>query len=389
MRTHSPALLVLADGTIFKGRSVGAEGHTVGELVFNTAMTGYQEMLTDPSYAQQIVLLTTAHVGNTGCNLDDDESTRVWASGLVMREMCEHATHYRSEAHFSDWLRKHHVVAISDLDTRALTLHIRRHGAQNACITTHHSSDDAQILAQASPSLKGLDLARVVTRSTVERWHEGLGTWALNSSPLSWHVVVYDFGVKHSILKILYDLGCHITLVPAETPASDVLALNPDGILLSNGPGDPAACHYAIDAAKTFMETSLPLMGICLGFQILALAGEARVFKMKFGHHGANHPVIETKGAKRVLITSQNHGFAVDEDSLPGHFVVTHRSLFDGTLQGIQHIEKPVFGFQGHPEASPGPHDALCLFEQFIALMRDRRPQSSASVVLSKGEMSL
>ncbi len=389
MKTHSPALLVLADGTIFRGRSVGAEGHTVGELVFNTAMTGYQEMLTDPSYTEQIVLLTTSHVGNTGCNLDDDESTRVWASGLVMREMSECATHSRSEIHFSDWLKKHKVVAISDIDTRALTLHLREIGAQNACITTHHSPEDAQVLAEAMPSLKGRDLARVVTRSTIERWHEGLGKWGNISTPLSWHVVVYDFGVKHSILKILYDLGCHITVVPAETNPKDVLALNPDGILLSNGPGDPAACTYAIDAAKIFMDADIPLMGICLGFQILALAAGADVFKMKFGHHGANHPVIETKGQKRVFITSQNHGFAVDENSLPSHFIVTHRSLFDGTLQGIQHAEKPVFGFQGHPEASPGPHDAMCLFEQFIALMRDRRDLSSASLVLSKGEMSL
>ncbi len=388
MRANSPALLVLADGTVFKGKAIGAEGHTVGELVFNTAMTGYQEILTDPSYTQQLVLLTTAHVGNTGCNLEDDESTRVWAAGLVAREVSNNTTHYRSRRGLGDWLRKHEVVGIAGVDTRALTLHIRRHGAQNACITTHHTVDEALALANAAPSLKGLDLARVVTRSTVERWHEGFGDWAQTSQPLNWHVVVYDFGVKHSILKMLYDLGCHITLVPAETPAADVLALNPDGVVLSNGPGDPAACHYAINAAKILMEADVPLLGICLGFQILALAAGARVEKMKFGHHGANHPVIDITGQNRVLITSQNHGFAVDESSLPQYLSVTHRSLFDGTLQGFRHLEKPMLGFQGHPEASPGPHDASCLFEQFIALMKNDN-KVSTETALCRGEISL
>lgn len=376
MSVNLPALLVLADGTVFRGKAVGAEGHTVGELVFNTAMTGYQEILTDPSYAQQLVLLTTAHVGNTGYNSQDEESTRIWAAGLVARDISSYARHYRSEQYFGDWLKKQGVIAISDIDTRALTLHIRRHGAQNACVSTHHTVDEALVLAKTAPSLKGLDLARVVSRSTVERWHEGAGSWSQTSEPLHWHVVVYDFGVKHSILKILYDLGCHITLVPAETPANDVLALNPNGVVLSNGPGDPAACGYAIEAAKIMIAAGVPLFGICLGFQILALAAGARVEKMKFGHHGANHPVLDVNDKNRVLITSQNHGFAVDEASLPSSLSVTHRSLFDGTLQGIRHLEKPVFGFQGHPEAGPGPRDASCLFEQFIGLMKAYQPLS-------------
>lgn len=371
--THSPALLVLADGSVFKGHAIGADGHAVGELVFNTAMTGYQEMLTDPSYARQIIMLTTAHVGNTGCNLDDMESSRVWASGLVVRDANAMAHHYRAERSLPDWLKKHNVVAIAGIDTRALTQHVRKHGALGACITTYpEKQEEALHLAKTMPSLAGVDLARVVSRQTIERWHEGQGEWALSSeSERLFHVVVYDFGVKHTILRILHDKGCHVTLVPAQTSAEEVLALNPDGVLLSNGPGDPAACDYAIEATKTLLEAAMPLFGICLGFQILGLASGARTLKMKFGHHGANHPVIEVEGQKRVLITSQNHGFTLDEASLPAHLMVTHRSLFDHTLQGIRHREKPAFGFQGHPESSPGPHEASCLFEQFIQLMID------------------
>ena len=367
---NSPALLVLADGSVFKGRAVGSYGRSVGELVFNTAMTGYQEMLTDPSYARQIIMLTTAHVGNTGCNLDDMESSRVWASGLVVRDMVHLASNYRAERSLPEWLKKHGVVAIAGIDTRALTQHVRTFGALGACITTDVSqADEAYRFAKECPPLAGLDLARVVSRQTVERWHEGQGDWAVDAKPKRFHVIVYDFGVKQRILRILYDKGCHVTLVPALTPAEEVLSMNPDGVVLSNGPGDPAACDYAIAATRTLLDASIPLFGICLGFQILGLACGARALKMKFGHHGANHPVLDIGGQGRVLITSQNHGFALDEASLPDCLAVTHRSLFDQSLQGIIHKNKPAFGFQGHPEASPGPHDAACLFDRFIDLM--------------------
>lgn len=364
---YKPAILVLADGTIYEGISVGAVGDAVGELVFNTSMTGYQEIVTDPSYARQMVALTAPHIGNTGCNADDMESSRAWASGLIMRNCTLHPSNYRAELALPDWLSKHGVVAIAGIDTRALTLRIRDEGAMPACISTNvNQVDDAQKLAQSFGGLKGVDLAKLVSRQTVERWHEGRGKWAPNSEPLRLNVVVYDFGVKHSILRILHDLGCHITLVPAQTTVEEAMSLNPDGILLSNGPGDPEACDYAIQATQEFIRKQIPILGICLGFQILALACGAQSKKMKFGHHGANHPVIEVDGDNRVFITSQNHGFAIDEDTLPDCLKVTHRSLFDNSLQGIKHREKPVFGFQGHPESSPGPHDIEHMFVEFV-----------------------
>jgi carbamoyl-phosphate synthase small subunit len=368
---NTPAYLVLSDGSVFEGISVGIEGGTAGELVFNTSMTGYQEILTDPSYAHQLVMLTTAHVGNTGCNQDDMESSRVWAEGLILQHDISIASNYRAEMSLSDFLKKHRVVAIAGVDTRALTHYLRDNGAVSACITTDADNIEAAVArARAYPGLAGVDLARVVSRKVVERWHVGREVWAADSEPEHLHVVVYDFGVKHSILRRLRDKGCSLTLVPAETPAADVLAMNPDGVVLSNGPGDPAACDYAIEATRVFLEKAVPLMGICLGFQVLALACGAGVSKMKFGHHGANHPVLEIEAPHRVLITSQNHGFAVDEASLPACLRVTHRSLFDKSLQGIMHQDKLAFGFQGHPEASPGPHDATCLFNPFIQSMR-------------------
>ncbi|RUR10637.1 glutamine-hydrolyzing carbamoyl-phosphate synthase small subunit [Legionella septentrionalis] len=366
---HKPAILALADGTIFQGIAVGAYGECVGELVFNTAMTGYEEILTDPSYARQIITFTTAHVGNTGCNLEDMESSRVWASGLIMRNCVMHASNYRAQQSLPDWLKKHGIVAIAGVDTRQLTLHLREHGALHGCISTDASNvEKALQTARSFNGLQGLDLAKVVSRQTVERWHEGRGEWAKTSRPLHFHVVAYDFGVKHAILRILHDLGCHITLVPAQTSAVEVFAMNPDGIFLSNGPGDPKACDYAIKATKEFLDANVPIFGICLGFQILALACGAKSAKMKFGHHGANHPVIDVE-KQRVFITSQNHGFSIDETSLPACLAVTHRSLFDQSLQGIHHREKPAFGFQGHPEASPGPHDIEVIFDHFIKLM--------------------
>lgn len=367
---NQPAILVLADGTVYEGISVGATGECVGELVFNTSLTGYQEMLTDPSYARQIITLTTAHVGNTGCTHEDMESNKVWASGLVMRNNSINYSNYRAEQSFSKWLQKNGVVAIAEIDTRDLTLKLRDHGAIGACISTDITNIEHVLAkAKAFSGLHNMDLAVEVSRKTIERWHEGLGQWGRNSRPLQFHVVVYDFGVKHNILRILYDKGCHLTLVPAQTSAAEVLAMEPDGVFLSNGPGDPQACEYAVRAAQEFLERNIPMFGICLGFQILALACGGVTKKMKFGHHGANHPVIETEGKKRVFITSQNHGFAVDEDTLPPCLAVTHRSLFDGTLQGIRHKEKPALGFQGHPEASPGPHDIETIFNEFIKLM--------------------
>ena len=370
--SNSPAALVLADGSIFEGFSVGALGSSAGELVFNTGMTGYQEILTDASYAHQLVMLTTAHVGNTGCTQEDMESSRVWAAGLILQNEISIASNYRAESSLSDFLKKHRVVAIAGVDTRALTQRLRDKGAVSACITTDVDNiEHAVKRAKAYPGLSGVDLARVVSRKTIERWHAGRGAWALDSEPPRLHVVVYDFGVKHSILRRLYDKGCYLTLVPAETSAEDVMAMNPHGVLLSNGPGDPAACDYAIKAARDLLAHNMPLLGICLGFQILALASGARALKMKFGHHGVNHPVFQIKAPGRVLITSQNHGFAIDEASLPECLHVTHRSLFDKSLQGIIHESRPAFGFQGHPEAGPGPHDATCIFDQFIELMCD------------------
>lgn len=369
--TNNPAILALADGTIYEGTSVGASGDCVGELVFNTSMTGYQEMLTDPSYARQIITLTAAHVGNTGCNSEDLESNRVWASGLVLRESSPVASSYRSEESLPDWLKKNKVVAIADIDTRALTLKLREHGALGACISTHTDApEEAVAKAKSFPGLQGMDLAVEVSRQTVERWHEGRGSWSGVSKPQQFHVVVYDFGVKHNILRILHDKGCHLTLVPAQTSAAEVLAMEPDGVFLSNGPGDPQACTYAIAATQYFLDNNIPLLGICLGFQILALACGATTKKMKFGHHGANHPVLATQGTKKVFITSQNHGFEVDEHQLPKNLEITYRSLFDNSLQGIRHRQKAALGFQGHPEASPGPHDIEIIFDEFIKLMR-------------------
>lgn len=368
---NKPAILVLADGTIFEGTSVGAVGERVGELVFNTSMTGYQEMLTDPSYAKQIITLTTAHVGNTGCNNDDIESSTVWAAGLVMRECAIISSNYRSNQSLPEWLKKNQVVAIAGVDTRALTLKLREYGAIAACISTHvDAPEKALAKAQSFTGLQGVDLALDVSRQTIERWHDGQGEWGAGSKPHQFHVVAYDFGIKHNILRILHDKGCHITVVPAQTSAAEVLAMEPDGIFLSNGPGDPQACDYAIKATQEFLAHDIPVFGICLGFQILALACGGTTKKMKFGHHGSNHPVGETGGKKRVFITSQNHGFSVDESSLPEILEITHRSLFDNSLQGIKHKTKLALGFQGHPEASPGPHEMDILFDEFISYMK-------------------
>lgn len=370
---NKPAILVLADGTVLEGISVGAKGTAVGELVFNTSMTGYQEMLTDPSYARQIITLTTAHVGNTGCNSEDMESSRIWASGMVMRNCTEQASNYRATSSLTEWLKKQSVVAISGIDTRQLTLRLRDSGAIAACISTDVAHpEEALKKAQAFAGMEGADLASEVSRQVIERWHEGRGEWGGIAKPQKFHVVAYDFGIKHNILKILYEKGCHLTLVPAKTTATEVLALNPDGVFLSNGPGDPEACDYAIAATKTFLKEGIPVFGICLGFQILALACGAKSRKMKFGHHGANHPVIELKEPGRVFITSQNHGFAIEEETLPNDLQATHRSLFDQSLQGIRHMKKPALGFQGHPEASPGPQEMEVIFEEFIAMMEEK-----------------
>jgi carbamoyl-phosphate synthase small subunit len=368
---NKPALLALADGTLYEGISVGAAGDCIGELVFNTSMTGYQEMLTDPSYARQIVTLTSAHVGNTGCNNEDMESNTVWAAGLVMRDCSLIPSNYRSQLSLPEWLKKNNVVAISGIDTRHLTLKLREHGALGACISTDITTPKLALnKAKSFLGLDNLDLATEVSRQTVERWHDGRGVWGSGSQPHQFHVVVYDFGVKNTILRILHDKGCHLTVVPTQTSAEDVLAMNPDGVFLSNGPGNPQACGYAIKATQEFLAHNIPVFGICLGFQILALACGGTAQKMKFGHHGSNHPVIEAYGKKRVFITSQNHGFAVDEESLPETLEITHRSLFDNTVQGIKHKNKPAFGFQGHPEASPGPHDIEYIFNEFITLMK-------------------
>lgn len=370
--TSKPAILALANGMVFHGISIGADGMGVGELVFNTSMTGYQEMLTDPSYAKQIITLTVPHVGNVGCNTDDMESSRVWAAGLIMRDCASLYSNYRAERSLNEWLKRQGVVSIAGLDTRFLTLLLREHGAMGACIATNKSPDEAVAEAKAFVGLAAADLASVVCRQTIERWHEGRGLWAKKPSlPLKYHVVVYDFGVKQTILRILHDLGCHLTLVPAKTTAAEAIALNPDGVFLSNGPGDPEACDYAILATQQFLSANVPLFGICLGFQILGLACGAKSLKMKFGHHGANHPIVDIN-TNRVYITSQNHGFAIDEASLPACLEVTHRSLFDQSLQGIRHREKLAFGFQGHPEASPGPQDIMEVFETFIQFMQKR-----------------
>ena len=374
----SPAILVLEDGSVFKGLAIGADGISVGEVVFNTAMSGYQEILTDPSYARQIVTLTYPHIGNTGTNSEDEESTDIWAAGLVIRDLPLLASNYRNEQCLSDYLKSRNIVGIADIDTRRLTRILREKGAQSGCLMAGPGIDEEQALEQAKSfaGLKGMDLAKEVTTAENYRWNEG--SWELGvghseqaDSELPWHVVAYDYGVKRNILRMLVDRGCRLTVVPAQTPAAEVLAMNPDGIFLSNGPGDPEPCTYAIEAIQQILETEIPLFGICLGHQLLALASGANTVKMKFGHHGANHPVQNTDDGT-VLITSQNHGFAADESSLPETLRVTHKSLFDGSLQGIHRTDKPAFSFQGHPEASPGPHDAAPLFDHFIELIEAR-----------------
>ncbi len=368
-----PALLALADGTVFVGESVGALGSAQGELVFNTALTGYQEILTDPSYASQIVTLTYPHIGNTGINQEDMESDRVYAAGLVVRDVPGRYSNYRGQNDLSAFLERQGIVAIAGIDTRALTRRLREKGAQNATIVAGEKAcDQAVALAQARgfPGLDGLDLAQVVSTPTPYVWDQGL--WQQKSEPASLQVVAYDYGVKRNILRGLVQAGCAVTVVPAKTSAAEVLARRPDGVFLSNGPGDPKACAYAIEAAAELVASGIPVFGICLGHQLLALALGGRTVKMKFGHHGANHPVLDVESG-RVLITSQNHGFAVDEVSLPKTLRITHRSLFDGSIQGLAHVDRPVFSFQGHPEASPGPHDVAPLFAQFAALMRSTR----------------
>ncbi|WP_341503352.1 glutamine-hydrolyzing carbamoyl-phosphate synthase small subunit [Gallaecimonas sp. GXIMD4217] len=372
-----PALLVLGDGTVFKGTSIGAPGKTVGEVVFNTSMTGYQEILTDPSYSQQIVTLTYPHIGNTGTNAEDEESSTIWAKGLVIRDLPLVASNFRNTQSLSDYLKANNIVAIADIDTRKLTRILREKGAQNGCIITGDANvADAEALIRDFPGLKGMDLAKVVCTKeayswTAGSWQLGEGHKVYGDDHFKYHVVAYDFGVKRNILRMLADRGCKLTVVPAETPASTVLAMNPDGIFLSNGPGDPEPCTYAIEAIQAFLETDIPVFGICLGHQLLALASGAKTVKMKFGHHGGNHPVKDLD-RDVVMITAQNHGFAVDEDSLPANLRATHKSLFDASLQGIHRTDKPAFSFQGHPEASPGPHDAAPLFDHFIELMSER-----------------
>lgn len=388
---YAKAILALADGTVFYGRSIGASGHTVGEVVFNTAMTGYQEILTDPSYAQQIVTLTYPHIGNTGTNDEDTESGRihkVWANGLIIRDLTMVTSNFRSSQSLNEYLINHNTVAIADIDTRKLTRLLREKGAQNGCIMTADSDgqlDEAKAieLAKSFAGIKGMDLAKVCCDQAGFTWTQG--SWQLVSPEVSptcgrfkelgtdieqkFNIVAYDFGVKTNILRMLVDRGCHVTVLPAQTPISEVLKHNPDGIFLSNGPGDPEPCTYAIDAIKHIItQTDIPLFGICLGHQLLALASGAQTLKMKFGHHGANHPVQDIEQGT-VMITSQNHGFAVDESTLPSNIKVTHRSLFDGSNQGIELTDKPAFSFQGHPEASPGPHDCAPLFDKFAAMM--------------------
>jgi carbamoyl-phosphate synthase small subunit len=370
------ALLALADGSIFRGVAIGIEGQISGEVVFNTAMTGYQEILTDPSYAKQIVTLTYPHIGNVGANAEDEESTEVYCSGLVIRDLPLLSSNWRSESSLEDYLVSKRVIGIAGIDTRRLTRILREQGAQNGCIMAGDEADaDAAIAAaRAFPGLKGMDLAQEVSTAESYQWRQGV--WSLEGgqagdSPddeLPHHVVAYDFGVKRNILRMLAARGCRITVVPAKTPASEVLAYQPDGIFLSNGPGDPEPCDYAIAAIRELLTSGIPVFGICLGHQLLALASGASTVKMKFGHHGANHPVQDL-ASKRVMITSQNHGFAVDDATLPGNLVATHRSLFDQSLQGLSRSDCPAFSFQGHPEASPGPHDVAPLFDRFIEMM--------------------
>jgi len=370
---HKPALLMLEDGTVFHGVSIGADGCSAGEVVFNTSLTGYQEILSDPSYAKQIVTLTYPHVGNAGTTDEDNESSGVFASGLVIRDLPIMASNWRSEKNLSDYLKDNNVVAIAEIDTRQLTRLLRDKGAQRGCIIAGDavSEADAQIAIDGFSGLKGMDLAKEVTTAKAYEWTENTWTLQAGHQPaenLTKHVVAYDFGVKRNILRLLANRGCRVTVVPATTPAADVLAMNPDGVFLSNGPGDPEPCTYAVEAIKVILDKKIPVFGICLGHQLLALACGAKTEKMKFGHHGANHPVQE-KATGRVMISSQNHGFAVAADSLPANLEATFYSLFDGSLQGISRTDIPAMSFQGHPEASPGPHDVESLFDDFMDMM--------------------
>ncbi len=373
-----PAILALEDGSIFKGVAIGADGQSSGEVVFNTSMTGYQEILTDPSYCRQIVTLTYPHIGNVGANKEDEESSKTWVSGLVIRDLPLVASNFRSEKSLDEYLKENNIVGIADIDTRRLTRILREKGSLNGCIMAGDIDEEKALAdAKAFPGLKGMDLAKEVTVSDAYEWRSS--TWELGTGhvektdeELPHHVVAYDFGVKSNILRMLVERGCRLTVVPAQTPAADVLALNPDGVFLSNGPGDPEPCDYAIAAIQEICKTDLPIFGICLGHQLLALASGAQTEKMKFGHHGANHPVQDLD-SKHVMITSQNHGFAVAEDSMPDTLRATHKSLFDGSLQGIERTDRPAFSFQGHPEASPGPHDVAPLFDKFIEQINARK----------------
>jgi carbamoyl-phosphate synthase small subunit len=380
---NTPAVLALEDGTVFHGRSIGAKGNTTGEVVFNTAMTGYQEILTDPSYCRQLVTLTYPHIGNTGTNPEDLEAGAIYAAGLIVRDLPLLHSSWRAAESLPTFLQRGRIVAIADIDTRKLTRILREKGAQAGCIMTGDDVDPAAAVhaARRFPGLKGMDLAKVVSTKRTYQWNEGTN-WPLEQGPRPprpgqrLHVVAYDFGIKRNILRLLADQGCRMTVVPAQTHADRVLAMNPDGIFLSNGPGDPEPCTYAIDAIRRFLETDIPVFGICLGHQLLGLASGARTVKMKFGHHGANHPVLDIDTG-RVLITSQNHGFAVDGATLGPNLRVTHKSLFDGSLQGVARTDRPAFSFQGHPEASPGPHDVKNLFLRFTQLMQQRIGQSA------------
>jgi carbamoyl-phosphate synthase small subunit len=378
-----PAILALEDGTVFNGISVGADGRTLGEVVFNTAMTGYQEILTDPSYYRQLVTLTYPHIGNVGTNSDDFESSRIYASGLIIRDLSLATSSWRAESSLGQFLKRGKTVAIAEIDTRKLTRIIRDKGAQAGCIVTGRkaTAEEAVRAARKFPGLKGMDLARLVTTKQTYQWNQG-SIWPQRQSVYtkrvaSFHVVAFDYGIKRNILRLIADQDCRITVVPATTSAEEVMALLPDGVFLSNGPGDPEPCDYAIEAISTLLEIGIPIFGICLGHQLLGLASGAQTVKMKFGHHGANHPVVEIDSG-RVMITSQNHGFAVQEDSLPDNVRPTHRSLFDGSLQGVERTDRPAFSFQGHPEASPGPHDLRPLFQRFTAAMKAYRHKAQA-----------
>ncbi|HXR18742.1 MAG TPA: glutamine-hydrolyzing carbamoyl-phosphate synthase small subunit [Steroidobacteraceae bacterium] len=387
----APAVLALADGSIFRGQSIGAAGNTTGEVVFNTAITGYQEILTDPSYARQIVTLTYPHIGNTGVTPEDMESAQIFASGLVVRDLSMVASSWRASGSLSEFLQRGRIVAIAGIDTRRLTRLLREKGAQSGCIMTGERLEETAAVraARAFPGLKGMDLAKVVSTRAPYQWNDG--SIGHEATPLRatqrLHVVAYDYGVKRNILRLIADQGCRLTVVPAQTGAAEVLSMNPDGVFLSNGPGDPEPCDYAIKAIAELLETDVPIFGICLGHQLLGLASGASTVKMKFGHHGANHPVLELASG-RVLISSQNHGFAVDEATLPPNLIATHRSLFDATLQGMARIDRPAFSFQGHPEASPGPHDLRPMFDSFVQSMVRRLQQQLRSLRTSTRRQS-